>query len=115
MLTNNSDTWRDKVDQEKSVELWEGFTVTVDQKLANDFDFTSDFSDARREGNIGELVQMYMALIGGEETYNKIREHIIGEKGYFAQDELLSMLQKVDDTFPKAGNRAQRRSWKPTA
>lgn len=55
---------------------------------------------------------MYMAMIGGDETYQKIREHIEKEKGYFSLSELLKVIEKVNEVLPKSGNRAQRRSWK---
>lgn len=96
----------------KTVELWGGYTVDVNMQLMDDFDFISDLSEAHRTGNISELVTMYMALIGGDKVYDDIRAHIEKEYGYFSQKALLEITAKVDECFPKAGNRAQRRSWK---
>lgn len=96
----------------KTIELWDGYTVDVNMQLMDDFDFISDLSEAHRTGNISELVTMYMALIGGDKVYDDIRAHIEKEYGYFSQEALLEIIAKVDECFPKAGNRAQRRSWK---
>ena len=96
----------------KKIELWDGFSVEINMQLMDDFDFISDLSEAHRTGNLSELVSMYMAVIGGQETYDEIREHIEAEHGYLSQKALLEIMEKVDDCFPKAGNRAQRRSWK---
>jgi len=99
----------------KTIELWDRYTVTVNTKLLDDFDFISDLSEAHRTSNISELVTMYMALLGGDKVYDDIRAHIEKEYGYFSQKALLEITAKVDDCFPKAGNRAQRRSWKSLA
>nr|DAJ18970.1 MAG TPA: hypothetical protein [Siphoviridae sp. ctRJB2] len=99
----------------KTVELWDGYTVDVNMQLMDDFDFISELSEAHRTGNLSELVSMYMAVIGGQETYDEIRTHIEEEYGYLSQKALLEIMEKVDGCFPKAGNRAQRRSWKNLA
>lgn len=98
--------------KEKTLELWDGFTVSVDEQLLDDFDFISELNAAINENNLSTLVTMYMALIGGEDTYEKIRDHIEKENGYFSQKALLDITSKIDTVFPKSGNRAQRRSWK---
>lgn len=100
--------------ENKSVELWDGYTVNVDMQLLDDFDFTSDLAEAQEKNDIRTLITMYMALIGGEETYQTIREHIEADKGYFSSQELMAIIEKVNDVLPKSGNRAQRRSWKPS-
>lgn len=79
------------------------------------FDFISDLSEAQRTSNISELVTMYIAVIGGNKVYDDIGAHIEAEHGYFSQKAPLEITAKVDDCFPKAGNRAQRRSWKSLA
>ena len=45
----------------KTIELWDRYTVTVNTKLLDDFDFISDLSEAHRTSNISELVTMYKA------------------------------------------------------
>lgn len=100
----------------KTLELWDGFTVTVNEQLMDDMDFVKDLNDAGRDNNFSEMITMYMALIGGEEIYQKIREKIEADQGYFSQKEFLKIVEKISDVLPKGGNRAQRRSWeKPSA
>ena len=60
----------------KTIELWDRYTVTVNTKLLDDFDFISDLSEAHRTSNISELVTMYMALLGGDKVYDDIRADI---------------------------------------
>lgn len=96
----------------KIVELWDGFTVNVNEQLMDDVDFVGDLSDALNSNDLKTLIVMYMALIGGEDVYEKVREHIEKEQGYFSQKALLEITQKIDAIFPKSGNRALRRSWK---
>lgn len=98
----------------KTIELWDGFSVEVNEQLLDDFDFIADLNEATRNDDISTMVSMYMALIGGDETYKAVREHITKEQGYFSQKALLDIMGKINDVFPKAGNRAQRRSWKNT-
>lgn len=99
----------------KTIELWDRYTVIVNTKLLDDFDFISDLSEAHRTGNISELVMIYTAVIVSDKVYDDIRAHIEAEHGYFSQKAPLEITAKVDDCFPKAGNRAQRRSWKSLA
>lgn len=96
----------------KTIELWEGFEVQVDNQLLDDFDFTSELQQALTANDASTLATMYMALVGGEETYEEVRAHIVEEKGYFSQEAFLKIMEKIDSVFPKSGNRAQRRSWK---
>lgn len=98
--------------ENKTVELWDGFEVPVDKQLLDDMDFASDLSSALNQNNMEDLVTMYMALVGGEETYEKVRTHIEEEHGYFSQKAFLEIIDKINAVFPKSGNRAQRRSWK---
>lgn len=99
----------------KSLELWDGFTVELNQQLMDDFDFSSDLSDAYNANDLRTVGTMYMALIGGEEVYEQVREHITEEHGYFSTKAFSEVLKKIDNALPKSGNRAQRRSWKASA
>lgn len=98
-------------EENKKIELWEGYEVEIDEQLMDDFDFISDLNAAQRENDLAMLVTVYFALIGGEETFKAVREHIVNEKGYFSQQELLHVLEKINAFFPKAGGRATKRSW----
>lgn len=95
----------------KKIKLWEGEEVEVNEQLMDDFDFISDLSRARQNNDIAEIIAMSFALIGGEKTYEMFRNHVIEEEGYFSQKKLIEVLNQISDAFPKAGNRAQRRSW----
>lgn len=96
----------------KELELRHDVTATLNEQLMDDADFISDLAEAGRAQDIPELTSMYMALVGGEETYKKIRQSIEAEKGYFSQTEFNKVIDKISEQFPKDGNRAQRRSWK---
>ena len=95
----------------KQVELWKGYEVEVNEQLLDDFNFTRDLSEAQRTNNLPEFISMLFALVGGEETYNKVEKHITEEKGYFSQEALLDIIGKIGDELPKAGNRTQKHSW----
>lgn len=95
----------------KKITLWEGKEVDINEQLMDDFDFITDLSRARQNNDLAEIIAMSFALIGGEETYNTFRDHVIEEEGYFSQKKLIEVLNQISDAFPKAGNRAQRRSW----
>lgn len=97
---------------DKKIELWEGYEVTVNARLMDDMDFVSDLNKASRDNDYDTIVDMYMALIGGEKVANKIREHIEKKVGYFSQEEFLPIVEKINEVLPKGGNRAERRSWK---
>jgi hypothetical protein len=104
-----------KAAEPKNIELWEGFEVAVNMQLLDDFDFTVDLQAALNSNDVGTLMTMYMALVGGDVTYEKVRSHIEEENGYLSQTELLKIMDKINAVFPKSGNRAQRRSWKNLA
>lgn len=95
----------------KKIELWEGYEVEVDEKILNDFDYITDINNAEKENDLAELISLYFAAIGGKKVYEETRKHIVKEKGYFATDALLDIIKKINEQFPKAGDRAQRRSW----
>ena len=94
------------------IALWDGYEVEVDLKLFDDFDFATDMEKAQHEGDHAEVITMYFATIGGESVYNQVRQHITEEKGYFSVDELAKVIDKINAALPKAGNRAERRSWR---
>ena len=99
-----------KEEEQKSVELWDGFTVTVERpELLKDFDFITDLDEAYRKQDLKTITTMLFVLIGGEETLNKVREHIIEEKGYFDYEELGKITKKLQDLFPKASSASQKR------
>ena len=97
-------------DNIKTLELWDGFTVEFNTQLSDDFDFITDLSEAINESDLSTMVEMYMALIGGAKVYDKIKDHIIEEEGYFSQKSVMNILKKIDDSLPKSGNREQRRT-----
>lgn len=88
------------------IELWDGYEVEVNEQLLNDFDYITDLNKAEKDNDLAEMVSLYFAAIGGEKIFNDTREHIIKEKGYFANDSLLDIINKINDQFPKAGKRA---------
>lgn len=95
----------------KTIELWDGYEVEFNEQLADDFDFMQDLSTAIKDNDIAELTRLYFVLVGGEKVYNDMREHIIKEKGHFAFSAVQEVMKRIDDALPKAGNRAERRSW----
>lgn len=90
------------------IELWDGYEVEVNQNLLNDFDFVMDLNQAEKDNDLAQMITLYFAAIGGEKVFKDTREHIIKEKGYFANDALLEIINKINDQFPKAGKRAQK-------
>ena len=92
----------------KKIELWEGYEVDVNEQLLNDFDYVTDLNKAEKENDLAEMITLYFAAIGGDKVYKATREHIIKEKGYFATDALLEIINKINDQFPKAGKRASK-------
>ena len=95
----------------KKIELWEGYEVEFNEELADDFDFIQDLGTAIKNNDLAELTSMYFALVGGDSVYNDMREHIIEEEGHFSFNAVRKVIEKIDNALPKAGNRAQRRSW----
>ncbi len=95
----------------KQVELWKGYEVEVNEQLLDDFDFQQDLAKAQKENDLPTFISMIFAVVGGDKVYNDVREHITEEKGYFSTDSMLEIIGKIGDAFPKAGNRAQKRSW----
>ena len=92
----------------RKIELWEGYEVEVNEQILNDFDYISDLNKAAKDNDLSELISLYFAVIGGEEVFDTVREHIIEKEGYFSTDSLMSIVDKINDQFPKAGKRAQK-------
>lgn len=92
----------------RTIKLWEGYEVEVNEQVLNDFDYVTDLSKAEKDNDLAEMISLYFAAIGGEEVYQKTRAHIIEEEGYFATDKLLEIINKINDQFPKAGKRASK-------
>lgn len=96
--------------ENKTVELWEGKEVEITRpELVKDFDFITDLQKAQKDQDLATMVDMYFALIGGEEVFKETREHIIKEKGIFDVNELFEILQKISDSLPKATSPVQKR------
>lgn len=92
----------------KKIELWEGYEAEVNEQILNDFDYVTDLNTAEKNNDLAEMISLYFAAIGGEKVFEATRKHIIKEKGYFATDALLEIINKINDQFPKAGKRASR-------
>lgn len=95
----------------KKIELFDGYEVEFNDVLADDFDFIQDLSTAIKTNDLAELVTLYFALVGGDKTYNEVRDHIIKTERHFSFDAVREVMKRIDNALPKAGNRAQRRSW----
>lgn len=95
----------------KKIELWEGYEVVANEQLLDDFHFVQDLAEAEKNNDLVEFISMIFAIVGGEKVYNDVEKHITDEKGYFSQKALLEIVEKIGSAFPKAGNRAQKRSW----
>lgn len=92
----------------KKIELWEGYEAEVNEQILNDFDYVTDLNTAEKNNDLAEMISLYFAAIGGEKVFEATRKHIIKEKGYFATDALLEIINKINDQFPKAGKRASK-------
>ena len=92
----------------KKIKLWEGYEAEVNEKILNDFDYVTDLNTAEKNNDLAEMISLYFAAIGGEKVFEATRKHIIKEKGYFATDALLEIINKINDQFPKAGKRASK-------
>lgn len=95
----------------KKIELWEGYEVELNEQLLDDFDFQQDLSEAQRTNDLPTFISMIFEIVGGEKVFKETRKHIEKEKGYFSTDAMLDVMSKIGDALPKAGNRAQKRSW----
>ena len=79
--------------------------------MLDDFNFVQDLSIAQKDNDLPTFISMIFAVIGGEKTYKDVEKHITKEKGYFSQEELVKLIEKIGEAFPKVGNRAQKHSW----
>lgn len=95
----------------KTVELWKGYEVEINEQLLDDFDYQQELAEAQRTNDLPTFISMFFAVVGGAKTYNDVREHITEEKGYFSTDSMLEIVTKIGEAFPKAGNRAPKHSW----
>lgn len=94
----------------KTIELWDGYNVTLDETLFDDVDFLNDMSAASRENDLETIITMTFAVVGGKKVYEDTRKHIEAKcDGRFSMTELTKILEKISACFPKAGNRASRR------
>lgn len=98
-----------KAEEKKTIELWEGEEVEVSRlDLLEDYDFVKDVQNGVKANDLS-VVETLFALIGGEETFNKVREHIIAEKGIFDINELGKVTQRLLNLFPKASSSSSKR------
>lgn len=89
-------------DEKKTVELWDGYVVTIDETKLNDFNFMAKFTEIQKDGSAIESVQLVFELVGGKPTYDKVEKHITERRGYFAIDDLTEIVNKITDALPKA-------------
>lgn len=99
----------------KTIELLPGISAEFNDQLLDDADFIADLSTAHKDQDYSTMITMYFATVGGKEIYEKVRDKIIEDKGYFSQEVLNKVIEAIVERFPKGGNREQRRSWKPSA
>lgn len=95
----------------KTLELWEGYEVELDEQLLDDFDFQLDLAEAQRTNNMPDFITMIFALVGGDKVYQDTRKHIIDEVGRFSTKAMLEIVERIGEVLPKANNRAQKHSW----
>ena len=93
----------------KTIQLWEGKEVAVErEELLKDFDYMRDLQEKIKTNDLG-LVEQLFVLIGGEKTFNEVREHIIAEKGVFDYEELGKITEQLLELFPKASSSSSKR------
>lgn len=98
-----------KSEERKTIQLWEGEEVEVTHLgLLKDYDFLREVQTKLKDNDMG-VIDTLFALIGGEETINKVREHIIAEKGVFDIDDLGKITKQLLDLFPKASSSSSKR------
>lgn len=94
----------------KTIELWDGYEVEINEELFDDVDFLNDMNTATRENDLETIITMTFAVVGGQKVYDDVRKHIEAEcDGRFSMKELSKILGKIGLAFPKVGNRASRR------
>lgn len=93
----------------KTIELWDGYSVEVREELLDDMDFLEDLNAVIQTNDLHEVIAMHFALVGGEKVYDDAREYITQKCGRFSAAELRKIVNKIGECFPKDGNRASRR------
>lgn len=98
-----------KAEERKTITLWPGEEVEVSRiDLLKDYDFVREVQKQLKENDLG-VIDTLFALIGGEEVFNKLREHVIAEKGVFDIDEVSKVVQQLLGLFPKASSSSSKR------
>ena len=99
----------EKKTEKQFVELWPGEKVEVTRmELLHDFDYIRELQQKMLKNDI-EFVEMLFVLIGGEETFNKLREHTIAEKGVFDIDSVGKVTEQLLELIPKASSPSTKR------
>lgn len=95
----------------KTVELWDGKVVAIaNEQLLRDYDYITELNEAERNKDVKTLVNMNFALLeNGDKVFEEVRQHIIEKTGVFDIEELLKVIQKITDAFPKESSPAQKR------
>lgn len=101
----------DKKEEVKTVELWEGKIVAIaNERLLKDYDFITDLAEAEKNKDVKTLVSMNFALLeDGDKVFEDVRQHIIKKCGIFDVEELLKIIEKITEAFPKGASPAQKR------
>lgn len=98
-----------KKTEKKTIELWPGREVEiVREELLRDLDYIMDLQKQLKENDLN-VIHTLFALIGGEETLNELRQHIIEEKGVFDYEEVGKVTKKLLDLLPKAPSSSSKR------
>ena len=99
----------EKKSEKQFVELWPGEKVEVTKlELLHDFDYIHELQQKMLKNDI-EFIEMLFVLIGGEETFNKLREHTIEEKGVFDIDAVGKVTEQLLELIPKASSSSSKR------
>lgn len=98
-----------KAEEKKTIELWPGEEVEVSRiELLRDLDYIRDVQKQLKDNDLS-VIDTLFALVGGEETLNKLRSHIIEEKGVFDIDEVSKVTKQLLELFPKASSSSSKR------
>lgn len=98
-----------KKSEVKTIELWPGEEVeVVREDLFHDLDYVKDLQHQLKENDLA-VIDTLFALIGGEETLNKLRSHVIEEKGIFDIEEVGKVTEQLLKLFPKGSSSSSKR------